>query len=143
MNCSELMKRNVECCRLEDSVASAAARMRARNVGFLPVCDEFGRAVGTITDRDLVVRVLAEQRSASSTIVGDVMTHRVIACSPSDELEIATRHMREHKVSRILCVDEGSRPVGVISLSDIAEVETASHAAEVMRSVSEREAAVS
>jgi CBS domain-containing protein len=113
--------------------------MRDKEIGFCPVCDDSGRVVGTLTDRDLTIRVLAERRRPEETCAGDVMSRGVVACRPTDDLLIAERLMSEHKVSRMLCVDESGKPVGVISLSDIATVNRGVLTAEVMRSVSERE----
>src|SRR5262245_4329462 len=61
MKCSDLMKTDVECCDADESIVFVAERMRLRNVGFVPVCNAAGAVVGTITDRDLVVRVLANE----------------------------------------------------------------------------------
>jgi CBS domain-containing protein len=140
MLCSELMKTDVEKCSAEEGVEAIAERMRARNVGFMPVCDERGRVIGTLTDRDLVLRVLAEHRDPNATAVADVMTSDVIACKPSDELSVAEALMSKHKKSRILCLDDDGRPAGIISLSDVARTETGGKASAILRSVSQREA---
>lgn len=141
MKCQDVMKTDVVCCGMEESVSTIAARMRDREVGFMPVCDDNGNAVGTVTDRDLVLRVMAEMRSLVNTQAKDVMTRGVIACRPSDSLSVAEDLMSQHQVSRIVCMaDDGGRPVGIISLSDVAEVENRGQASEVLRSVAEREA---
>jgi CBS domain-containing protein len=134
------MKADVEYCRREENVEAAAERMRRRNVGFLPVCDGAGAIVGTITDRDLAMRVLGEHRSAGTTVVGDIMSSDVVYCSPDDDLEIAESLMAQHKKSRIVCTDELRHPVGVISLSDIARVEEASTLSGILESIASREA---
>jgi CBS domain-containing protein len=140
MKCSKLMKTDIECCPREEKVESAAERMRRRNVGFLPVCDQNGSIIGTITDRDLAVRVLAEHRNVQSTAVGDVMSTEVVCCSPEDELESAESLMMKFKKSRIVCTDEHRHPVGVISLSDIAQVEDASRLSGILGTITSREA---
>jgi CBS domain-containing protein len=140
MLCSELMKTDVEKCGAEEGVEVIAERMRARNVGFLPVCDDHGRVIGTLTDRDLVLRVLAEHRDPNATAVADVMTSDVIACRPSDELSVAEALMSKYKKSRILCLDDDGCAAGIISLSDVARTETAGKASAILRSVSQREA---
>jgi alkylation response protein AidB-like acyl-CoA dehydrogenase/CBS domain-containing protein len=118
--CSSIMKTEVECCHRDESVESAAGRMRARDIGFLPVCDASGAVVGAITDRDLAVRVLGDHRSPSDTLVQDVMSAEVVSCSPEDDLRTAEELMATHKKSRIICTDDRRRPLGIISLSDIA-----------------------
>lgn len=139
MRCEEIMKRNVECVSPRDTAEDAACRMRDENVGFLPVCDQSGKVLGTLTDRDLAVRVVAEGK-ASGTLVEDVMTREVVACQPEDDLRDAQATMAVHEKSRIMCIAQDGRLVGVISLSDIAQHETGARAAETLRDVSEREA---
>lgn len=138
MQCEEIMKRDVECVSPHDTVQTAAKRMRDENVGFLPVCDSSNNVIGTVTDRDLAIRVLAEGWEASCAI-DDVLTREVVACRPEDDLDTAEALMAKHQKSRIMCVDDDGRLAGVISLSDIAQQETGS-ASETLRSVSEREA---
>jgi CBS domain-containing protein len=138
MRCEHIMKRNVECVSPGDSVQTAAMRMRDQNIGFLPVCEKDMKVLGTITDRDLTIRVLAEGRPAA-TRVQDVMTGEPIACRPQDELRRAEELMGSHQKSRIMCVNEDGVLAGIISLSDIAQQEKASRAAQTMRDVSQRE----
>jgi CBS domain-containing protein len=135
MRCEEIMKREIKCVAPEDTVQSAARRMRDEAVGFLPVCDRGQRVLGTVTDRDLTLRVLADARAAS-TPIEDVFTPDVVACSPEDDLEIASELMAENHKSRIMCLDDTGRLVGVISLSDIAQYQNAGR---VLRNISERE----
>lgn len=139
MRCEHIMKRNVECVSPSDTAQAAAMRMRDENIGFLPVCEKDMKVLGTITDRDLAIRILAEGRPAA-TSVRDVMSDEVIACRPEDDLRRAEELMGRHQKSRIMCVNENGVLAGVISLSDIAQQEKASRAAATMRSVSQREA---
>src|SRR5207302_9806279 len=88
MECREIMKEDVECIGPEDPVHDAARAMRDQGIGFLPVCDPGGRVLGTVTDRDLAVRVVAEDCDPS-TPVGDVMTREVVACKPQDSVQDA------------------------------------------------------
>jgi CBS domain-containing protein len=138
MQCKDVMKQDVECVLPEDTVQAAAERMRDEHVGFLPVCDSNGRVIGTITDRDLTIRVLARGRPLS-TLVDEVLTREVVACRPHDDLLLAEELMAKHHKSRMICVDDDYRLVGIISLSDIAEHEDGMNASEVLRRVSERE----
>ena len=139
MRCEQLMKKDVECVSPEDTAEVAARRMRDQNIGFLPVCGTDGKVVGTVTDRDLAIRLLAEGRDGSQPLDA-VMTREVISCRPEDDLKKAEELMARHHKSRIMCVDERGKLVGVISLSDIAQAEDPSRAAQTMRGVSEREA---
>lgn len=125
-------------CREADTVGDCARIMRERNIGFVPICNEAGEPVGTITDRDLAIRVLAARRSAD-TNVQEVMTKEVITCRRGDDLSRAERLMREYRKSRIMVCDEGGKLVGVISLSDIAEAESEAVAGTTLRDVAARE----
>jgi CBS domain-containing protein len=133
------MKRDVECVSPSDSVEDAAIRMRDDNIGFLPVCDQSKKVLGTLTDRDIAIRLVAAKKPAS-TLVEDVMTREVVACAPKDDIRDAERAMAKNHKSRIMCVDEDGLLFGVISLSDIAQHEAGGRASETLREVSEREA---
>ena len=139
MRCEEIMKRDVECVSPRDTVEDAAARMRDENIGFLPVCDQSKKVLGTLTDRDIVIRLVAAKKPAS-TFVEEILTREVIACRPEDTVRDAEKAMAKNHKSRIMCVDDGGRLVGVISLSDIAQHDRAGRAADTLRGVSEREA---
>ncbi|MDB4939508.1 MAG: hypothetical protein JWP87_6480 [Labilithrix sp.] len=140
IRCSDVMNK-VERCSTDDAVADVAGRMRTRRVGFLPVCDAHGRVVGTITDRDLTTRVLAERLSPDVPVLA-VMSTGPITCRPSDPLEAAEQLMERYFKWRIVCVDARDRPVGVISLSDIADSEHGWRAAKLLREVSSRDVRV-
>ncbi|MBI3181564.1 MAG: CBS domain-containing protein [Myxococcales bacterium] len=139
MNCQELMKTEVESVAGDDTVGKAARLMRDANVGFLPVCDENNRVLGTVTDRDIAIRLVAEDLPAS-TSVSDVMTGEVISCRPDDDIRRAEELMGRYHKSRIVCLDAQGRLAGVISLSDIVQAEEDQRAARTMREIAEREA---
>jgi CBS domain-containing protein len=110
-------------------------KMRDKNVGFLPVCDESKKAIGSITDRDLAIRVLANG-GQTATPVRDVMTREVVSCRPDDDVSVAARLMEEQHKSRVMCLDQDGRLAGVLSLSDIAQF---GDGAQTLKKVSERE----
>lgn len=138
MLCEEIMKDDVQCISPRDTVEDAARAMRDEELGFLPVCDESGKVLGTITDRDITIRAVATRRPANTT-VEEIMTHEVISCSPKDDIQQAEEAMADSHKSRIMCLDDGGRLVGVISLSDIAQHEQPARAAQTLRQVAERE----
>ncbi len=140
MRCQEIMKQELECVSPRETIEDAAMRMRDENIGFLPVCDPSKKVLGTITDRDIAVRVVAAKKPGG-TMVEEVMTREVIACHPRDDLREAERAMAEHHKSRIMCVDGDGVLVGVISLSDLVRHEGARRAASTLIEVSAREAA--
>lgn len=138
MRAEEIMKRNLECIDPSQDVQSAARMMRDKNIGFLPVCGKDKKVMGTITDRDLAIRVLSEGKQVS-TAIRDVMSKEVIACKPGDDLQKAQDLMAKHHKSRIMCLDDNGVLVGVISLSDVAQLGNAAAASQLLQQVSERE----
>jgi CBS domain-containing protein len=136
--CAEVMQGDVDCCSRGDTVPRIAFMMRERNVGFLPVCDPDGRVIGTLTDRDLVLRVVAARRYPEVTRAEDVLTPELVFCSPDDTLKSAEQLMAQYKKSRLLVSDADRHPIGVISLSDIARAEPARTVSRLLRDVSER-----
>jgi CBS domain-containing protein len=140
MRCEEVMKRNVVCALDNDTIESAAQKMRDENIGFLPVCDASGKVLGTITDRDICIRIDAEGRSSRECHVSDAMSREVVACRKDDDLSHVEQLMGQNHKSRMLVTDEGGRIQGVISLSDIAERDTLRRAAATLREVTSREA---
>lgn len=137
MQCHEIMTPEVTSVSEDDAVLVAADRMRRSNLGFLPVVDRNGRLVGTITDRDIALRLVAEDLP-SSTAVRAVMTRSVVACRATDGVQQAAELMVDNTVSRVICLDDRGRPVGVLSLSDLAMWED-ERAADTLRRVRERE----
>lgn len=113
--------------------------MKTENIGFVPICNDKGEPVGTLTDRDLALRVLAEGKSVD-TKVDEVMTKDVVGCRKGDDLSEAVRLMRERRKSRIMVCDDQGKIEGVISLSDIAEREPEEVAGQALRDVATREA---
>ena len=140
MRCKDVMKTNVQSAALTDTVQSAARSMRDRNIGFLPVRGADGKVVGTLTDRDIAIRVASEDKSASKCRVSDFMTREVVSCLPGDDLARAEQLMATQKKSRVLVIDEEGTLCGVISLSDVAERDSTTRAAVTLRQVAAREA---
>ncbi len=110
-------------CRVEvidanESVQAAAERMRVLDVGSLPVTDA-GRVVGIVTDRDLVVRVLARGAVASAP-VRTAMTAEVKICLADEDVTTAAATMARAGVRRLLVVDRDLQPVGLLSIDDLA-----------------------
>jgi CBS domain-containing protein len=137
MKVKELMTQEVEVVHPNDTLMEAAQKMRVRDVGFLPVCDG-DRLVGTVTDRDLVLRSLAEGMDPRASIGRDLVTSPVIYCYDDDSVEDAAKLMEEHQVRRIVVVSrKDKRLVGVVSLGDIATNGAEKTSTEVLQSVSE------
>jgi CBS domain-containing protein len=114
---------SAECCRETDTVRDCAKLMKEEEIGFLPICKESGEPIGAVTDRDLVIRVLAEGRSADEKL-GPYMTGEIVSCRLEDDVQDALRLIREHKISRIMVCDDAGKLRGVVSLADIAGAES-------------------
>lgn len=140
MLCLDLMKSEIETFRETDTVQTVARRMRELNIGFAPVCSPDGRPVGTITDRDIALRVCADDRRAGTTLAGEIMTREAVTCRETDHVDEAEARMARHRKARIMVVDDEGRLVGIISLSDVVDEEDDARAAETMRMVNDREA---
>jgi CBS domain-containing protein len=100
------------------SVSEVAHRMRDENIGAVLVA-EGDELRGLVTDRDLVIRVLAEDKSPADTTVQSVCGSDLVTVTPDDEVDRAIHLMREHAVRRIPVV-EGKKPVGIVALGDLA-----------------------
>ncbi|MBX3212501.1 MAG: CBS domain-containing protein [Labilithrix sp.] len=136
--CNEIMKQPVRCVRDTDTVQSAARLMRDADVGFLPVCYQDGSVAGILTDRDIVTRACAGDGPPSAVIVGDIMTRAVVACRPDEAIAKASARMRQHHLTRIVILDARRTPVGVISLSDVAQYEHPTKVGRTLQAVAER-----
>ena len=139
MRCEELMTDGVGTVLAGEDVCAAARVMRELNVGFVPVCQRNGVVVGVLTDRDIAIRVVAEGRSPD-TRVEEVMTDELVACLPQADIGEAERLMRAYQVNRVLLIDDDGRLAGVISLSDLAQVEDAGRVGQMFGDISGREA---
>jgi CBS domain-containing protein len=138
MKCKEVMKTRVVSIAHNDSVKLAAAKMRDTDVGFIPVTDSHGKPEGIITDRDIVLRAVADGLPLD-TPIENIMTRGVIGVSQEADLGIAEEMMSRHQKSRVLCLDEDGYIAGVISLSDIPAHESARRAGTVFGKVAQRE----
>jgi CBS domain-containing protein len=103
----------------------AASLMKTLDIGVLPVCDEEG-LVGVLTDRDLVVRVMAATRDPKAVLVGEAMTPSVVYCFEDDDVEHAAAVMAGQQIRRLPVLDRNRKLVGIVSVGDIA-VHTQDH----------------
>ncbi len=103
---------------LEETVEQAARTMRNRHLGCL-VVTRHGRPMGLITDRDLVVRVMAEGRDPTTSKVGEFVTYDPVTVCVRDGIETAAEQMRKHGVRRLPLVDEEGLAVGIVTADDL------------------------
>jgi CBS domain-containing protein len=110
----------VKVITLGATAVDAAKVMLDERIGDVVVVDDDGRLVGMLTDRDIALRVVAEQRDAANTAVRDICTIDPVSVRALDEIDDAERLMREHVLHRLPVIDDEGRPLGIISLEDLA-----------------------
>jgi len=117
----DIMSSDCTCIGENDSVLDAAKRLAEKDVGSLPICGEDDRLKGMITDRDIVVKVLAEGKDPSSVKVGELGAGdgQTVTVGADDPIDEALRTMIDHKVRRLPVIDD-RRMVGILSQADIA-----------------------
>ena len=116
----DIMSPECSCVGEDDTVLDAANRLAELDVGAMPICGSDDRLKGMVTDRDIVVKVLAQGKDPSSTRVGELATQdEVVTIGADDPIDEALRTMTDHKVRRLPVIDD-QRLVGIISQADIA-----------------------
>jgi CBS domain-containing protein len=115
----DLMTTNPRSVESGSTVVEAARLMRDEDAGLIPVC-EGGKLVGTVTDRDIAIRVVAEGREPESITVGEIASRELVTIDPQQELDEALRLMARHQVRRLPVVEEDGELVGIVAQADIA-----------------------
>jgi len=136
MKIREVMTRSPEYIHESDSVMHAAQKMKDLNVGVLPIFDN-NRLVGMLTDRDIVVRCLAEGHDIKSTKISDIMTKEVVSCTEDEDVNDAIKLMESRQIRRLIVRDEQNQVVGIVSLGDLACSISECLVGEALREVSE------
>jgi CBS domain-containing protein len=121
----------------EKPVSYAAKMMRDENVGLAPIV-EGDKLVGTLTDRDIATRVVAEGKNPDSTTAREVASRDVVTVTPEQSLDDALRLMAQHQVRRLPVVEDGERLVGVVAQADIAQHADASETGRMVEEISEQ-----
>ena len=137
MKLSEIMTRDVVVIQPDDSLQSAAKKMRDRNIGFLPVCDGED-LMGVISDRDITIRALADGMDVSIMLGRDLMTSPAIYCFDDQDVSEAAKIMEENQIRRLVVLTRDDKKlVGVVSLGDLARNEPVDRSGQVLQKVSE------
>jgi CBS domain-containing protein len=122
MKVSEIMSTDVECVSPDEDLRSLATTMKTLDVGFIPICEN-ERLVGTVTDRDIVIRGVAEGCDINECRARDVMTKDIVWCFEDEDVSAIARKMQENEVRRMLILNRDKRLVGVVSLGDVSKVQ--------------------
>ncbi len=115
----DVMTSNPRGIETTTSVAEAARLMKTDDVGSLPIL-EGGRLTGMLTDRDIVLRVVAEGKDPQTATAGEVASRDLVTIDPQQDLDEALRMMARHQVRRLPVVEEDGRLVGIVAQADVA-----------------------
>jgi CBS domain-containing protein len=113
------MTSDCECIGENETVQDAAKKLKELNVGSMPICGEDDRLKGMLTDRDIVVKVIAEGQDPGATTAGQLGEGKPVTIGADDSIDEALRTMAEHKVRRLPVID-GHQLVGIVAQADIA-----------------------
>jgi CBS domain-containing protein len=115
----EIMTPDPVCVRSSDSVLDAARRMAELGVGSLPICGEDNKLKGLITDRDIVVKVIAAANDPRAVHVGELAQGEAVTVGADDSAEEMLATMRRHQIRRLPVID-GQQVIGIVALADVA-----------------------
>jgi signal-transduction protein with cAMP-binding, CBS, and nucleotidyltransferase domain len=116
---SDVMTSNPVTLQSASTLSDAARAMRDSNIGDVIVLDDDGQICGIVTDRDIVIRALAEDRQPGATTLGDICSRDPVTLSSGDSVKDAIQLMSEKAVRRVPVVD-GGKPVGIVTIGDLA-----------------------
>lgn len=136
--CRDIMTKDPICCVAGDTAVHAARLMKEYDIGVLPIVvnEESKTLIGLVTDRDLVLKVLAEESDPGAASIELATSKPVITCSPDDDYNQALELMEKHRIKRVPVVDNSGRVVGLISQRDVAlRVRDQHKTAEVVESI--------
>ncbi len=139
MTCRDVMTPDPACCTPRDTVVTAAMIMKSNDVGSVPVVADYGdrRVIGMVTDRDLALRVVAEQRDYYNARVEDVMSRDVVTCNADDDYDDVLQAMSKHQLRRIPVVDSEKRLTGIIAQADVATTGDNKSTGRIVENISE------
>ena len=132
----EIMTSDAKCVGERQSLTDAARMMRELGVGALPICGDDDRLKGMLTDRDIVVKCIAEGGDPSSTRVGDLAQGKPVTVGADDDIDVALDTMSKHTVRRLPVID-GHDLVGMVAQADIARNIDESKVGDLVASISD------
>jgi len=134
------MTKDPVCAYPDDTVAHVARLMKNEDIGPVPIIqnDASKQLIGIVTDRDLAMKVVAEERDPKQTRVSDVMSTDVVTCRANDNIEMALKAMSKNQLRRIPVVEDGNMLVGIIAQADVAtRMNAPEKTGEVVKEISE------
>jgi CBS domain-containing protein len=131
----DMMTTNPTSIDASTTVKEAAESMRDEDIGMIPVLED-GRLVGTLTDRDIAIRVVAEDLDPETTRAIDIASTHLVTVDPSQDLDEALELMAEHQVRRLPALDEEGHLVGIVAQADVAREAEAERAGQTVEQIS-------
>ena len=141
--CTDVMTKDVVTCTPENTIAEVARLMKTEDIGPVLIVDneQSKTLVGIVTDRDIVVKAIAEGKDVKTTRVGDVMSKKLVTCRADDDVDVAMKAMAQFQLRRIPVVGEKMKLLGIISQADVAtRVDAPEKTGEVVKEISEQTA---
>jgi CBS domain-containing protein len=137
MRVMDIMSGHPTCCRTDTTLREVAEKMVECDCGEIPVCDDRGRPIGVVTDRDIVCRLVAKGHDPLQAVAEDCMSEPVVTAAPDMDIGECARLMEQYQVRRLPVVDAEGSCVGIVTQADFARRGTRDAAAEVVACVSE------
>jgi CBS domain-containing protein len=139
--CRDVMTKDVVVCTPENTVSEVARLMKTEDIGPVLIVDneQSKTLVGILTDRDIVLKVIADGHDPKTTRVGEFMSKKLVTCYADDDVETAMKSMAQFQLRRIPVVGENMQLVGIISQADVAtRVDAPEETAEVVKEISQQ-----
>ncbi len=138
--CRDIMTRDVVTATAEATIVDVARLMKNADIGPILIVDNetSNTLVGIVTDRDIVMKVIADGQDANTTRVGDVMSKKLVTCRADDDVDVAMKSMAQFQLRRLPVVEDNMRLVGIISQADLAtRVDAPEKTGEVVKEISQ------
>ncbi|MGK5441143.1 CBS domain-containing protein [Micromonospora sp. URMC 105] len=133
----DIMTHDVTCVREQDDLRAAAKRMADLGVGALPICGDDNKLKGMLTDRDIVVKVLAQGKDPANVTAGELAQGEAVTIGADDDAAEILRTMGQHKVRRLPVID-GHELVGIVAVADVARSLPERPVGDLIEAISER-----
>ncbi len=119
MKIEKIMTKAVGCCVSEDTLTKVAKIMRQKNCGGVPIIDGENQVIGIITDRDVCLAALSQNKKISQIKAAELIGAKIISCAASDKIEDALKKMRKNQIKRLPVIGKNGELVGILSVSDV------------------------
>jgi CBS domain-containing protein len=138
MKIADVMTNSPEFVTLRESILECAQIMAQRDCGVVPIVESVDtrKLVGCVTDRDIVVRAVAEQREVN-TPLADIMSTHLVTCRPEDDVEHARDLMEQHQIRRLMVVDDYGSLMGIVATADLARAVEEREVGETLEAISQ------